>query len=1208
MAEISQNFFKGKMNKDLDERFLEDGEYFHAENIRVASPSEGNVGVVKNIPSSIARIVYNSFPNIKALSFAKDEINNKIYLFLKANNVKDFIVEYDTLTKTSVSIVETYYPNSVLNFADDVFSEAKILDGYLIWTDNINPPRKINIATMRLKAFNSIKEDYLSLIKKPPLKEPRLILKRDSNTLVNELSESMLKIAYRYIYEDNSKSSTSFWSETAYLPNTYFSYDLATNSVIQSPLITSIDVIVDVGDSRVKEIEILTKDINSNNVYVAKVLNKETLEIISSEGLNISYYTVNISSPKEGYVLPEQESLKLFNNVPLKAKELSIVDSRVFFGNYIDGYDLKRNNQKVVPNVKISQVTNIIGASSPITYSQEGWLIKTKVNTYDFNLPMYNSEFFRKGTLLNFYTQISRFSDVYNFNVIESLSFSYLLTNTYNNFNAFATDNIQFFTGIISEFQKKGYNATFALTSTTLKITLVSAIDNSDITELSIYSNLSRAASSVGYKHELPYEFGIVYYDDYNRSSTVLLPKNSKTTFPHKKDLNIVNILGQSQLYSFNAKLEINHLAPNWATKFKFVRRAYEHKHELLTQPLKIYYASGVLQYVSYKRIISDEGIKEDAKFRVGGIIDLYAQNSTFNYAFSEGGFISTPYVSLVKRVSLKILGIDDSTDERKLTVISVKGNFSDLSDFATTHEGTPVVTYYGSVIAEIYYTPTTKQNFYEIPKTYYIDSNGYHIGGSQNQTASTSFSDTLLDGDVFTDNTGRSHYKLKNEFNGKEFDNIDSLRVNNVTSAGGQQHRYASITYSGKYIKENSLNELNSFNLASGNFEDFDKNNGDIMKMHPREGDLLVFQENGINKILLGKSVLYGGDGTVNVSAIENVLGQKIEFPYRNGISKNPESFDYDGNVVFFSDANRGVICALDNDGLIEISDTGMSGFFKQLLKDNSSVKIKGAYDKINEEYVINIVTSNDNKTLSFNKNAKGWIAFYDYKPELIIPINNKLFTIGSESNTLTLYEHGYDYNFRGNLHGKQVKSKITTFLNKEYETVKIANYISLDSTHPCETKLSTGDKHTTIYENEFVEKEDSFVAYVRRNENTTDKSGKHLKGLSNFVSLNNKTITVTLQLDSSLIRIGDTLCKYNSTDGVVNIGVIESYIGNTITVNAVNTTLSNGDFILSKRSLREEGSAIRGDVFKAEVTMPTTNSAVELSSITLGVSKSFV
>ena len=49
MPEIKHNFTTGKMNKDLDERLVQNGEYRHAVNIQVSTSDESNVGSVQNI-------------------------------------------------------------------------------------------------------------------------------------------------------------------------------------------------------------------------------------------------------------------------------------------------------------------------------------------------------------------------------------------------------------------------------------------------------------------------------------------------------------------------------------------------------------------------------------------------------------------------------------------------------------------------------------------------------------------------------------------------------------------------------------------------------------------------------------------------------------------------------------------------------------------------------------------------------------------------------------------------------------------------------------------------------------------------------------------------------------------------------------------------------------------------------------------------------
>ena len=149
MVEIKRNFLKGKMNKDIDERYLEDGDYSHAENIRVISPAEGNIGVVKNLPSSASVFTYQTGVgeiNPECLSFAKDSISNKIYLFIHTSQ-KDVVYEHDTKTNINTLIIFSNIIGgvSVLNFGENQFAEAKVLDGFLIWTTGIDDTKKINI-------------------------------------------------------------------------------------------------------------------------------------------------------------------------------------------------------------------------------------------------------------------------------------------------------------------------------------------------------------------------------------------------------------------------------------------------------------------------------------------------------------------------------------------------------------------------------------------------------------------------------------------------------------------------------------------------------------------------------------------------------------------------------------------------------------------------------------------------------------------------------------------------------------------------------------------------------------------------------------------------------------------------------------------------------------------------------------------------------
>ena len=49
MPEIKHNFLQGKMNKDLDERIIPNGQYRDAMNVQISTSDGSDIGTVQNI-------------------------------------------------------------------------------------------------------------------------------------------------------------------------------------------------------------------------------------------------------------------------------------------------------------------------------------------------------------------------------------------------------------------------------------------------------------------------------------------------------------------------------------------------------------------------------------------------------------------------------------------------------------------------------------------------------------------------------------------------------------------------------------------------------------------------------------------------------------------------------------------------------------------------------------------------------------------------------------------------------------------------------------------------------------------------------------------------------------------------------------------------------------------------------------------------------
>ena len=147
MPEIKNTFLQGKMNKDLDERLLPNGQYRDAVNIEVSTSESSDVGTVKNILGNhrIENIIDTD--KFTCVGSVANEKTNKLYWFISSYDV-DAIVEYDVVNDiTKPVLVDTKGGtfNAVLKFTGNIVTGINIIDDLLFWTDNNGEPKKINI-------------------------------------------------------------------------------------------------------------------------------------------------------------------------------------------------------------------------------------------------------------------------------------------------------------------------------------------------------------------------------------------------------------------------------------------------------------------------------------------------------------------------------------------------------------------------------------------------------------------------------------------------------------------------------------------------------------------------------------------------------------------------------------------------------------------------------------------------------------------------------------------------------------------------------------------------------------------------------------------------------------------------------------------------------------------------------------------------------
>ena len=354
MAELKNTFIQGVMNKDLDERLVPQGQYRDAQNITVETSTGSNVGAAQNsigntIAANIATVSGRNATDARTIGSVTYEAGGLLYWFV-AGDFFDGIYEYDENTGTTVRVLQSNKANestpSKLNFKKEylITGVNHIIgpDGntFLYWTDDYNPPRRINIKRVKAGA-NGIGgyniddariDDDIDVILNPPMYAPHIDPFLDSSDPeANNMEEKFLYFAYRYLYLDNQYSSLSPFSAVSFMPDEYnFDYGVGNNKSMTN-IYNSCRVSFETGNEFVKAIQLVVRDTRSLNVGIVETYEKDNLPGFSQTGDSV---TVTFKNNRVLAALPTDQVTRLFDNVPLLAKAQDVIGNRLAYGNY----------------------------------------------------------------------------------------------------------------------------------------------------------------------------------------------------------------------------------------------------------------------------------------------------------------------------------------------------------------------------------------------------------------------------------------------------------------------------------------------------------------------------------------------------------------------------------------------------------------------------------------------------------------------------------------------------------------------------------------------------------------------------------------------------------------------------------------------------------------------------------------------------------
>jgi hypothetical protein len=381
------------LNKDDDARLIKSIEMTDALNVRISSEENGDGGVVKNAFGNSA-VVFRSGNNWQGLPHALpggtnkvvgsvSDLKNGVIIYFVYNSNGDHSIYRFTTSQNNVELV---YRDSVLAFQSDSFVKGDVINNLynevlLYFTDGITPPKKINVTRAIIGGYSEVitngtdeqKLEFITLAKKPPLDPPTYEFFTDTTVDDNNIYEDNFQFAYQYVYLDGEYSALSKYTDLAVANNQYLDGFIDDD---QRNQFNAIRVYVETSTADVKTIRVLGRRGNTGPWFIVGEISNPALASPAT------LYT-DFKNDELYQFISQDEANKTYDAVPFTAQSQTISGSRLFLGNYTEGYPNANLKVSLYPNYdKEATVYNI-----PVSFTKStGGSTPNSVTGFSFDL------------------------------------------------------------------------------------------------------------------------------------------------------------------------------------------------------------------------------------------------------------------------------------------------------------------------------------------------------------------------------------------------------------------------------------------------------------------------------------------------------------------------------------------------------------------------------------------------------------------------------------------------------------------------------------------------------------------------------------------------------------------------------------------------------------------------------------------------------
>ena len=396
-----------RLQADADQRLVrpEVGEMLDAQNVTMAEGGGSSSGVIKNVRGTLAGEPLTAADRIadddvvRVIGSVSDPQRGFIYWFVAdvSGSSQDAIYQYNTSDDTYRIVFKGQYldfdPNGFVkgDVVNAAFQQDGVIQSILYFTDNNNPPRKINVDRSIGQVFNGLSSsqlDYcLNVIKPAPTRVPTTSFSTDESILINNFVTSQFQIATQFIYIDGEESAISGYSKLTFPDaSSVVGLEQASSAKLYyEDNVCNIDTKVSFGSNvnplnssisppDVEKIRILARQGNNGSFFVID-------EVSVSESLTREVYGSDVEvynrdngiyrwyNDGNGSSISSVDQNKLYDNVPFQAQGLSLSGNRLMMSNYTEG----RANHNPGASITVAYNSERDGGSNSSAGSPISW-------------------------------------------------------------------------------------------------------------------------------------------------------------------------------------------------------------------------------------------------------------------------------------------------------------------------------------------------------------------------------------------------------------------------------------------------------------------------------------------------------------------------------------------------------------------------------------------------------------------------------------------------------------------------------------------------------------------------------------------------------------------------------------------------------------------------------------------------------------------